>query len=210
MAETETTQETETPSIEAIAAEFRLGEESPTPPSETAKSQEAPPPPDPVQDPDGYGKWLVANNQQNAELRTSLDQTLSELNAEKARLSQQREEQELNALVDKVHKEIGDVPRNLVKYALADKYNSNEAFKAIIENRGKAPQALDKAIQALLPELRKDFAIKPDPQIAENQRAMSEGTRGSSAPSEDDADLKLLRSDETTFSHAWERIKHGA
>lgn len=203
--------ETETPTIESIAAEYKFGEESPTSSSDPQPPKaEAPPAPDPTTDPEGYSKWLVANNQQNAELRTSLDQTLQELNAEKARIAQEREEQELNALVDKVHKELGEVPRNLVKYALADKYNSNEAFKTIIENRHKAPQALDKAIQALLPEMRKDFSIKADPQIAENQRAMSEGTRGSSAPSEDDPDLKLLRADETTFSQQWERIKHGA
>lgn len=207
----ETEQVTETPSIEAIAAEYKIGEEAPAPtPDPQPQKVEVSPAPDPTTDPEGYSKWLVANNQQNAELRTSLNQTLEQLNAERQRVAQEREEQELNALVDQVHKEIGeDVSRNLVKYALADRYNSNGAFKAIIENRHKAPEALTKAVQAILPELRKDFSIKADPQIAENQKAMSEGTRGSSAPSDDDSDLKMLRLGEVEFGQQWERIKQG-
>lgn len=155
---------------------------------------------------------------QDANLQDTLSQVnsaLSELNAERERVAREREEQELNALVDKIHKGLaGDspdsVPKKLVKYALADRYNSDESFKTIVDGRDKSPEALEKAVESLIPEFRKDFAVKADPQIAEDQRAMSEGTRGSSSPSqEEDRDLALLRADQSRFAHEWEKIKRG-
>jgi len=212
--ENQETGTTETPSIEAIAAEYKLSE-----PQEPASTPDPQPPkaaavttvPDPVTDTDGYKAWARQQAEQVAELRTTLQQTQDQRAAESQQLQAQQEEQEINALVDKVHGEIGGVPKKLVKYALADRYASDPAFKAIFDGRAKTPQALEKAIHALVPEFRKEFAVKADPQIAENQRAMSDGTRGSNSPRSDadSKDLEMLRSDPSSFEQYWHKLKAG-
>jgi len=211
-AEVVTTETTEAPTIESIAAEYNLVQESPTPqPVLQSTEVEAGPRPDPVTDPDGFGRWLDQQTQQNAVMRKSLNQTLGELNAQKAREASAREEQELNALVDTVHKGLDEgVSKNHVKYALADRYNSNKAFKAILDNRNASPEAVTKAINAILPELRREFSIKADPQIAENQRAMSDSTSGSvPRNTTDDRDQSMIRQPQAEFEREWQRLKGG-
>jgi hypothetical protein len=214
--ETEVTEQAQT--IEQIAAEYNLSQESQAPKPEPHTMKTEPQPnysapaqvPDPVTDTDGFRQWTEAQNRQNAELQSSLNQTLGELNAERQRVAAEAEEKELNALVNDVATQLDGVPDKMVKYALADRYNSDPAFKAILDNRAKAPAAMKKAIAAILPDLRKDFSIKADPQIAENQRAMSEGTRGTNAPqSRSDPARELLDMNSAEFGNAWERIKAG-
>ncbi len=213
----DTTVSTETPSIEAIAAEFNLTQETtpaqdPTPQPATKPAPAATPAPDPVTNPDDFKAWLSTQTQQTAELQTNLSDTLKDIASEKQRLAAQREEQETNALVDKLHGEIGgDVAKSYVKYALVDRYQTDAAFKAIWDNRGTSPQALERAQAALVSDLKDQFRIKADPQIAENQRAMSDGTSGSSTTTvdPDSKDLSLLRAPQAEFEQNWEKIKMG-
>lgn len=206
--------ETEVQSIEQIAAEFKLTGETETQktqPQQVVQETTAEPAPDPVTDPERFRTWLDGQNKRFAELQTSQTQTLTDLQSERDQLRSKREESELNALVDKIHGEMDGVPKKLVKYALADRYNNDPAFKAILDNREKAPQALEKAIGAVVPDFKKDFAIKADPQIAEDQRAMSDGMNRSSTQttSADDGDMKMLRMPPAEFDQTWERIKTG-
>ena len=207
--ETETASEPAT--IDSIAAEYNLMPETQTQQTEPSPPAQQVAPQALVTDSDGLNKWAAEQTQQTADLRTTLDNTVNALNAEKQHLSAQREEQELNALIGDVSKQLDGVPDKMVKYALADRYNSDPAFKAILDNRGKAPKALERAIEALVPDLRSTFAIKADPQIAENQRAMSEGTRGSSSTpaNANSKDRELLDMNSSEFQNSWEMIKAG-
>ena len=214
MAETETTdQSTEAPqealSIESIAAEFNLNEQAPPQPKAEPQESKAPVAdvPEDLTDPETLRKYLQSQAQQNAELRTSAQQ----LQAERERLAREQEGQEINTLVDKLSQEVGDVPKKLLRYALADRYESDDAFRRIFDGRKQTPQALEKAIKALVPEFRKEFSIKADPQIAETQRAMNEGTRGSSAPrsDEDALDARMLKAPNSEFDVMWRKLKGG-
>jgi hypothetical protein len=210
MADEQTASE-EPVSIESIAAEYNLSQESQPPIVGEPQVAQPPSTPVPVTESDGLNRWAQEQTQQTADLRNTLHSTVAELNAEKQYLAAQREEQELNTLVKGVAEKLEGVPDKMVKYALADRYNSDEAFKTIFDNRKKSPQALEKALNVLMPELRKDFAIKSDPQIAENQRAMSEGTRGTHSPASDPQDqtAALLNMNSSEFMMNWEKIKAG-
>ena len=214
MAEEENAPQVEAPTVESIAAEYNLGNQAPEPPTPQPAPVAAPiAVPDPVTDAAGFQAWLGQQAQQTAEMQRTLNDSMSKDQARQEAEQRNRDEQELNALVDKVHGEIGDgVSKNLVKYALADRYNSNPAFKAILDNRNVAPEAMDKALGAIMPELRSEFSIKADPQIAENQRAMSESTSSSRQPQSvptDERDVGLMRQPQAEFEHNWEKLKNG-
>lgn len=207
--------ETAPPSIEDIAKEFNVGADEQTPPAQSTQPQSTPDTPLPdvpdISDGDAFKQWAANQAQQTAALRKQLESTASELHAERQRVARDADEREIQTLVSKVADKLDGANSKFVKYALADKYNEDANFRAIFDARHSKPAALEKAIDAIVPEIRKELGVMADPQLAENQRAMSEAASGKSTPSrEPEADQKFRKLDNAAFQTEWRKILSGA
>src|SRR5690606_4404019 len=67
---------------------------------------------------------------------------------------------------------------DLVEAGLLHKFVKDKGFQQMWQNRNSNPAAFKKAKAILANEMRNRFAMKVDPQLAENQRAAEEASRG--------------------------------
>lgn len=213
--------QSEVPTLESVYAEFNIeGEQKPpakseAPASAPATTPAAPPKlPDPVSDPDGFSAWQVQQLQSQNALQKQVQDAMHTIRSQEEMAQAAANERELSAIVDQVHKQLDGVPHKIVKYALADRYDTDARFRAIIDGRKANPAALNKALAAVAPEIARDLNVRADPQIAENQRALNEATASmtSRAPDADAraAQAKMLEMSGGEFDHSWNRILRGS
>lgn len=193
------TQET-TQSLEEIATEFNVGNQT-----QTEQSTPQPSPnymPDPVTQPDEFRQFQANSMAEITRQNQQLNQRLTQFETERA---QTAEKAELEGLVDKMAPNFEGVPKPYLKYALADHYEQNPIFAKIWDNRSQNPQALEKAITAITPEIQKQLAIQPNAQLEENQRALEQSTKSTTAEPNPNQDVMNLNNAE--FGQEWERLK---
>jgi len=147
--------------------------------------------PDPISDQEGYRRW--ANDQMLAS--RAMQSSLQELSGKVRTYEQQQQQQRLDAEVDSV---VSKVNSNL---------KLDPAFKHIWDNRQRFPGALDNALKVVTNDLKAKYAVRQDPQIAENIRAaknsmQSGATRSSNSGSE-------VPTDPREFAAYWRRLVNG-
>ena len=98
-----------------------------------------------------------------------------------------------------------------MEIALGAEANRDNRFLTIWQNRQKNPQAYDQALKAFSSKLGKKFAMRVDPQIAENQRALKEATSSTKATTapEQSTDERLSKLVGKDFDRAMARIRQG-
>ncbi len=200
--------ETPAPSLEDVYAEFKIEPSQRRPEQSATKAEPAEKLsfPDPITDTDGFRK---AQAQLYAALQ---NQTAAATQKLEAFLDEQKtvaEQRELEAVVGSMAKkaEVSEEFRDLIKYALADKYATDPRLRAIYDNRHSNPKAWAKAQEALVPELRKKFSIKVNETVADSQRAMREAMRSvKSAPAAPTDEMDNLS--DAAFMAKWERMRN--
>lgn len=163
--------------------------------------------PDPVADPENFQTVL---DQNTAALSKQLTDVSTQLNEIKTKELVTEAKQAVSQAVESVNK-IVDGDADIVEGVLTARYNKDDKFKAIWDNRSSNPEALDRALNVIASELKDKIAIKQDSQLTENQRAINESTKnlgGQPAPT-DDLTSKLMKQDDRSFDQAVRQIKRG-
>jgi hypothetical protein len=168
--------------------------------------------PDPTLDPNGYKSYETRKAMELSEVRKALSQVSGQLTQFQRAAVQQVEEADIRKAVDSVNEHLGDakLDPDVVEISLGAEARKDPRFLIIWQNRGKNPKAYSEAIKAFSGKLAKKFAMRADPQLAENQRALREATstRATTAP-EMSQDDKLGKLQGAAFRRAMDDIKNG-
>lgn len=175
-----------------------------------AQREEAISVPDPVLDSAGYKAFMERTFRDSVNTKQALHKLESQLKERDRAAFQEREEADIRKAVSKVNGHLGDakLPDDFVEVALGVEAKKDPRFLTIWSNREKNPQAFDAAVKAFAGKLGKAYALRADPQIAENQRALREATstKATTAP-EQSQDEKLGKLQGADFQRAMSRIK---
>ena len=199
------------PSLEDVYAEFTPSQQRPTAqstPQPIAQPESIPTSvPDPLTDSEGF---RVYQAKENAALRQMVTVLTNKQDASDKKTLIADEEKDLSVAVDALSEKMPGVNKRLVKYALADRYLNDVKFKDIWDNRDSNKRALNKVLNALVPELQEEFTVDRDPQLAENQRAFDEATRSSTntqTTDKQEKDQKLVNLSGNEFDQEMARIR---
>lgn len=155
--------------IEAEAASFQPQPAAPQAPAQ--QSQPAAPAQkfDPF-DPN-FPAHMQAVSQAAAQATSALHQLQGQHTALQQQLHSQRVEADLKSAVGTVVEKSG-IEADIAEVALEAKARKDPKFLQIWNNRAKNPKAFQAALEAVSGEFKERFAVKQDPQLVENQRAV--------------------------------------
>lgn len=167
--------------------------------------------PDPVLDANGFKSWLATQNQSIQQALSGVQQFQQQLMVAEM---QRREVAEVQATVDEVNKAVGlpDEQKDLIEFALAKRVREDAKFRTLYANRNQNPRAWKAALNAVTPELKDKFALRADPQLAENQRAVKTAqsalstTKPQASPDED----RFAGKTGADFDREWSRYVSGS
>ena len=148
--------------VEEAASQFQPARQE-TPAPVTPKA------PDPF-DPN-FQNFIQSTAQSVSALNQTLHATRGELTAMQQQLTKERTEADISRAADTIAKEAGIKPK-VAAVALELKAREDARFLAIWNNRQKNPQAFNAALKALATETSQEYAVRQDPQLTENQRAV--------------------------------------
>lgn len=198
--------------VDQMAQEFNAKRTEQTQTQTQTQRQEEVVVPDPTLDPTGYKTYEARKAHQLEETRQALSRVEGQLTAFQQAAVRQVEEADIRKAVETVNTHLGDakLDPDMVEIALGAEAKKEPRFLTLWQNRHKNPQALEQALKAFSGKLAKKFAMRADPQIAENQRALREATstKATTAP-EPTQDEKLGKLQGAEFRKAMERIKNG-
>jgi hypothetical protein len=193
------TPEVEQPTLEQLAAQFKVEERLPP----QSVPQAAPPKPE---DPDELARWSAQRYEEITQHLSSLQENLTRKERDEYVSSQMK-------ALDEAISQIGnDVPisKMLIEGALHTKYARDENFRKIFDNRDQNPTAYKKALTILSDEIKKEAAIKYDPQVAEDAKALNQLQRSArTGKSVDDAQDKWRNMSAADFDREWGRLLRG-
>ncbi len=153
--------------VEGVAKQFQAAT------AQQAPSAEEPDVPDPVVDPDGYKRFQSRQVGEQKKLQESLNQYGSVVTNMVMQEQRRQLEADVNKAVDYVKSKIeGDVDRDMLEVALDLEARRDPRFLQVFADRGKNPQAWNKALDAFSRKASGKFAVRSDSQLAENQRAV--------------------------------------
>lgn len=206
----ENQQQPATPSLEEIAQQFNVEEQA----TQFQAKPEVPQNPfqfavpDPLIDQDGYRKFATSQVENWQRTDSALKQLTEKLESYER---QQREAQvsaDISKAVEKVNTKVGGDPL-MVEIALEREYRVNAAFKRIWDNRHQNPRAFETALEAVSHKIAPIFAMRQDPKLAENQRAMQSSQRSMATTQKTDELHEALSMSPGKFEEWWEQKKRG-
>lgn len=150
--------------------------------------------PDPVTDAEAFRRFMGQDHQNRLALRQTLQKVEQQLTAHQQEQARKTEEADIKRAVEIVNADLKADP-DMVEVALGAKARKDPKFLKLYEMRHKNPDAWDAALKAYSSELEGKFAMRADPQLVENQRAMKAAQQsmatGAKAPSKSDELGKL-------------------
>lgn len=191
--------------VEGVAQQFQA-----------ATAQQAPPPeapisvPDPVTDPDGYQRFQSSQFQNQKRLQESLQQYGAAVSNIVEQEQRRQLEADINKSVDYVKSKVeGDIDRYMLEVALDLEARRDPRFLQMFANRGKNPQAWDKALDAFSRKVSGKFSVRTDPQLTENQRALkaSQKQSGTTRAASENEEWESLSDQE--FQSRWRNLVDG-
>lgn len=157
--------------VEAEAASFKPETQAPQAPAQPQYQQPAPQP----QKFDPFDPSFPAHMQNVAQAAAQAQSALSQLQGQhtalQRQLHSQRVEADLKQAVGVVAEKSGLDP-DIAEVALEARARKDPKFLHIWNNRAQNPKAFQAALDAFSGEAKERFAVKQDPQLVENQRAV--------------------------------------
>jgi ribonuclease HI len=183
--------------------------QQPAPPSQPERPAEIHIP-DPALDPDGFKRYEAARAADSQGLRQQLQSVVGALSHMQQAEVRRREEADIQKAVAYLHEKAPDVDPDMIEVYLGHKARKEERLLKVWNNRQKNPRAWDAALKAIGNEMVGKFAVKSDPQLAENQRAMKVAQQSmATASKEPSLDEKLGKLTGAAFDRAMDRIRNG-
>lgn len=205
------------PTLNDVYAEFNVAAPQPTQTQTVQNNAPQPSPepasatelPDPLQDPAGFAKAVAA---ENAALRQAIGDLHSNQQMSLAQAQKQTEQADLTTHVEAISKELGGaMDQDLIETHIGLLYRKDERFAQLWNNRGNNPALVAKAMAAVAANLKKSTTGRQDPQLAENQRALTEATKKGAVKSQRDSahvekDKAMLDLGDSAFENEWQRM----
>lgn len=154
--------------VEAEAASFKPETQAPQAPAPQPQTP-APQKFDPF-DP-SFPQHMQAVSQAAAQAQSALSQLQGQHTALQRQLHSQRVEADLKQAVGVVAEKSGLDP-DIAEVALEARARKDPRFLQIWNNRAQNPKAFQAALDAFSGEAKERFAVRQDPQLVENQRAV--------------------------------------
>ena len=166
--------------------------------------------PDPALDPDGFKRVMQNITSGDQEIR----QTLYSINERLTKAEQERirgqEEADLKVAVSSVKDRLKDFDDDFVEVALAHRAKRDQKFMNLWVNRDRNPAAWKAALDVVGNDLAKKFAVRHDPQLAENQRAMKVSRDQMATTQKVDKNEEWAEAaKEGTFDQKWRNLVSG-
>lgn len=166
--------------------------------------------PDPTLDPAGHKAWAAEQQRNLGTLRQALQGVAGEIHKERVARAQAAEEADIKRAVEQVNQHLGDskLDPDVVEISLGAEARRDPRFLALWNNRQKNPKAFQEGVKAFANKLGKKFAMRVDPQIAENQRALKEATstKATTAPEDSETD-KIGKLTGNAFDRALDKYR---
>jgi len=220
MAEATTTETTTQPAevtLDDVYREFNVAPEAEKPTTATPEPLKAPAAPS-VDLPDFYDvekvkAWAAQQQNQVSVLQSQVQQFTGVVTQAQRAAQQATLERDISHAVETINEtvQLPDNQKKLIEYALEDKARSDPRFKQLWDNRGKNPIAWSKALTAVRRDIAETFAVKADPQIAANRRALRD-SQASSATTQtggEEPSWMSQPSDSAEFQKGWNRMLSG-
>jgi len=153
--------------------------------------------------------YFAQVNQGQTALQSELQSLSQKLNQYEQREASRQVEADIKKAVDQISSKIDGVDPLMVELYLEKVARENHGFAKIWENRNSKPAALNKALSALTTEIKDKFLVRSDPQLAENQRAMSQFKQSAETVSEDPFQDKWATASESEKDQMWAALKNG-
>ena len=172
-------------SIDDQAAEFQP--QSPAPAAPQVQQPFVPKIPDPFSPEFQHYQSQLANGIGALNQRTN--EALNKLNAIEQRAQKAAVEADISSAVGKIAEKAG-IDKEIAEVAFEAQARKDPRLLKIWNNRQKNPKAMDAAISALAGEFQQKYKVRQDPQLVENQRAVSASRNAmatTSKSSQDDA-----------------------
>jgi len=194
------TTEAPAPTLEQLASEFTTPQ---TQPVQSAPRASQPPKFD---NPEDFQQWSAS---QLTSVSEQLNSVTSELDSRKAAEYIETQDKAVNGAIEQIRKEV-EMPDSFIEGRLHVKYARDDNFRKIFDNRAQNPGAYAKALGIVASELKSDSQWQPDPQAAENTRAIKDFQKSANrAPSQADKNDKYRGMSNAEFDREWERLKSG-
>jgi hypothetical protein len=202
MAEPENTSEETQPTLEQLASQFQTAPPQPAP---EAREPVASQPPK-FDSPEDYQAWSAS---QLATVSERLNSVNAELEDRKTKEFVETQDKAVNKAIEHIKKDV-EMPESFIEGRLHVKYARDENFRKIFDNRDQNPDAYQRALGVVANELKNDSQWQPDPQSAENSRAIQDLQKNANrAPSNEDPNQKYKEMSAQDFDREWERMKNG-
>ena len=104
-------------------------------------------------------------------LKDDVGTAMNELRGMKAAMIRERTEADIRSAAGIIAEKAGIKPK-VAEVAMEVKAREDARFRSVWNNRHANPKAYNAALEALAMEAAQEYAVKQDPQLAENQRAM--------------------------------------
>lgn len=177
-------------------------------PATTTEPVRSEPLPDPSTDPDDHTK---AVSERLAAIQQEFARDRQERQVERQRDQAERDDRDFHGAVKQLAEKAGltEQQQDLAAGFLMQKASKSEALKGLWDARDKNPEAFKLAVDALASPLRDALAIKEDPQVVENQRALDDANRSqtNSEPAQTDETDRIMKMSDGEFQREWAKLR---
>lgn len=161
--------------ITDVMSEFNV--QAPTPaPEPQAPAQPTQARIDPY-DENSLNQWAQNTARDQQDLRSEHEQMKADLNSYKAERTEAKFNADIQSAADKLSSNMEGLDSLTAEILLEKEAREDPNFKTIWNTRDTNPKALDAALEVIANKHEGKFAMKADPQLAENHRAAQQSTQ---------------------------------
>ena len=182
------------PTLEELASSITVEQRQPAQSAQVAMPE--------FENVEDSSKWAA---QTAAKTDHRLNALQSELSAEKEKTFV---ETRLKALDSAVSDISADVPisKLMIEGVFHAKYARDTAFQKIFDNRESNPDAYKKALNILKDEIKRESAIKYDPDTEETNRTLKQLHKSARSPAKPDTNEKFKGMSNNDFEQEWRKL----
>lgn len=174
------------------------------PPIQGFQPPQEPVVPDPVTEAEAFRRWQLDQFSRTNEAQQTLQALHGQFQQIAYAEARRQTETDIGRAVELANKRLNADPQ-MVAVALDLESRRDPRFLKLWEGRNQNPQAWEKALDAWSRKMDGKFAVRADPQLAENQRAVRMSQQAMSgnraAPSDDWSNLS-----KDEFEHRWSQL----
>ena len=147
-------------------------------------------------------------NQMVAELKAELGQERDMNAQQRQQMSIETQRLDIDKAIETLASKV-DVPnKKLIKYVLADYWETNPTFQKIWEKRKDNPKLFSETLNKIVPYVQSALEVKADPDLVQKQMAMDQFNRTASSepgPAQTEGE-RFARMSDAEFAAEWSRI----